>query len=118
MTSHLNATTAFESIPSSGLLQPPMAEPLGGDTATWTREMWATADEASSAGFWQASAGRSYWKFDYTEVIFVLEGRLIVTEDDGEAVELGPGDTAVFPTGWQGEWNIVDEMKKFYVVFP
>lgn len=114
-----NATDVFDAIPSSGLLLPPMATPLSGDIHTWTEEMYVSADKASSIGFWKASVGRSHWDFaDYTEAVLVLSGRLIATEEGGEPVEFGPGDAAVFPLGWKGEWDVVEELRKFYAIFP
>lgn len=118
MTPHLSATEAFADITSSGFLLPPTATPLGGEINTWTREIFATADGAASAGYWQASTGRSYWELDYTEVIQVLAGKLVVTEEGGEPLTLVAGDSAVFPNGWKGEWDVVEDVQKFYVVFP
>lgn len=119
MTIHQNSTLAFENIVSSGLLILPTATPLSGDIETWTSELFTSADQASSVGFWQATVGRSHWTFeDYNEVIYVLSGRLDVTEEGGATVHLGPGDVAVFPMGWKGEWDVVEELKKLYVVFP
>lgn len=119
MTIHQNSTIAFENIAPSGLLVPPAATPLTGDIETWTSELFADATQASSVGFWQAAVGRSHWTFeDYNEVIYVLAGRLIATEEGGESIHLGPGDVAVFPVGWKGEWDVVEDLKKLYVVFP
>lgn len=119
MTIHASSTGVFEGIPDSGLLLPPTATPLSGDIHTRTSELFAPAGATSSVGFWQASVGRSHWNFeDYSEAILVLAGRVVVTEDGGEPVALGPGDVAVFPLGWTGEWDVTEELRKFYVVFP
>ncbi len=29
----------------------------------------------------------------------------------------GPGDTAVFPRGWSGTWQIHETIRKLYVLF-
>jgi uncharacterized cupin superfamily protein len=119
MTIFQSSTSAFQDIASTGLLEPPTATPLSGDIRTWASELFAHSNNGSSTGFWKASVGRSHWNFeDYNEVIFILEGQLSVTEEGGERVQLGPGDVAVFPVGWKGEWDVVEELKKFYVVFP
>ncbi len=47
----------------------------------------------------------------------VLSGRLTTTPDGGEPQELGPGDTAVFPRGWAGTWQIHETIRKVYVLF-
>ena len=31
--------------------------------------------------------------------------------------KLGPGDTAVFPRGWAGTWQIHETVRKLYVLF-
>lgn len=118
MTIHQSVTRAFANMESTGLLEPPVATPLDGDIETWTNEMFAYAGQGSSVGFWKASVGRSRWVFeDYNEVIYIVEGRLRVTQEGSESVELGPGDVAIFPLGWKGEWDVFEELKKFYVVF-
>ena len=35
----------------------------------------------------------------------------------GEPTEIGPGDTAVFPRGWAGTWQIHETIRKLYVLF-
>lgn len=113
-----NERAAFENIPSTGPLEPPVATSLSGKIETWTQELFAQADKGSSVGFWKAGIGRSYWSFDaYNEVIYVLEGRMVVTPEGGESIQLEPGDAAVFPVGWKGEWDIQEELRKFYVVY-
>ena len=33
------------------------------------------------------------------------------------AAEIGPGDTAMFPRGWTGTWQIRETIRKLYVLF-
>ena len=47
----------------------------------------------------------------------ILAGRMTVTPDGGEPQDIGPGDTAVFPRGWQGSWQIHEPIRKLYVLF-
>ena len=35
----------------------------------------------------------------------------------GEPTDIGPGDTAVFPRGWAGTWQIHETIRKLYVLF-
>ena len=37
--------------------------------------------------------------------------------DGGEAQDIGPGDSAVFPVGWAGTWQIHETIRKLYVLF-
>lgn len=93
----------------------PLAEATEGPMAVHGVEMWV--DGARSAGIWQRSPGPSYWRQDENEVIYVLSGRMTVTPDGGEPLEVGAGDIAVFPLGWTGTWVIHETLRKVYVVF-
>lgn len=93
----------------------PLAEATDGAMAVHGVELWA--DGARSAGIWQCSPGPSYWRQDENEVIYVLSGRMTVTPDGGESLEVGAGDIAVFPLGWTGTWVIHETLRKVYVVF-
>ncbi len=93
----------------------PLAEATEGPMAVHGVEMWV--DGARSAGIWQCSPGPSYWRQDENEVIYVLSGRMTVTSDGGEPLEVGAGDIAVFPLGWTGTWVIHETLRKVYVVF-
>jgi len=46
-----------------------------------------------------------------------VSGRMMVTPDDGPPQEIGSGNTAVFPRGWAGTWQIHETIRKLYVIF-
>jgi len=66
---------------------------------------------------WECTPGPSHWTLDSNEFVHVLSGRMTVTPDGGAATEMGPGDTAVFPRGWTGSWQIHEVIRKLYVLF-
>jgi uncharacterized protein len=74
-------------------------------------------DGDMSAGVWQCAPGPSRWKLETNEVIYLVEGRMTVTPDDGEPAEIGVGDIAVFPVGWKGTWDIHETVRKVYSIF-
>ena len=59
--------------------------------------------------------------YDFTheakELSLFLEGKVTVTPEGGEPVELGPGDYAVFPKGLVSTWVISEPIKKRYYEF-
>lgn len=93
----------------------PLPEATADRMAVHGVELWV--DGTKSAGIWQCSAGPSYWRQEENEVIYVLSGRMTVTLDGGDAVDVGAGDIAVFPQGWAGTWVIHETLRKVYVVF-
>jgi uncharacterized cupin superfamily protein len=46
------------------------------------------------------------------ETLTLIEGRVTVTPEGGEPVELGPGDTAFFPAGNRVLWDVHETIRK------
>lgn len=80
--------------------------------------MW-TGPEGSGqeTGIWQCTPGPSYWVQEENEFIYLLSGSLTVTPDGGKPVTFGAGDSAMFPRGWRGTWDLHETVRKVYVVF-
>ncbi|WP_024356855.1 cupin domain-containing protein [Leucobacter chironomi] len=117
MTQHVAVTEVFERIADAGPLGAPLGTSTTGPTQTWLEEFTSDSEKGVHTGFWRCEPGVSEWDFaDMGEVIHVLRGRMVVTEQGGEPVELGPGDVASFPTGWKGTWEITETLEKFYVM--
>ena len=68
-------------------------------------------------GVWECTPGPSRWSLEANEFVHILSGRMTVTPDGGEPTDIGPGDTAVFPRGWAGTWQIHETIRKLYVLF-
>ncbi len=68
-------------------------------------------------GIWECTPGPSRWLLETHEFIQVVAGRMTVTVDGGGPLELAAGDTAVFPKGWSGTWDIAETLRKVYVIF-
>ena len=80
--------------------------------------MW-TGPEGSGqeTGIWQCTAGPSYWVQEENEFIYLLSGSLTVTPDGGKPATFRAGDSAMFPRGWRGTWDLHETVRKVYVVF-
>lgn len=100
------------------LLGQPFAEVLGDDIAVRMSVPFTSDDSRIMSGIWEAEPGLSRWEFlERGEAIHVLQGRMVVTKDGGEAVSLEAGTAAVFPIGWKGTWEIKERIRKFFVIF-
>ena len=101
-----------------GRLAPPLATPLDGELATRGISLWKSEDTTIKTGTWQCSPGKSRWEFEGGgEFIQVLSGEMIVTRDGATPVTLRAGDTAVFPPGWKGTWEITTTLRKVYTIW-
>lgn len=100
------------------LLAPPSAQALSGDILVRGRVEFATDDKSIISGIWESDPGTSRWEFlTRGEIVHILAGRMRVTKDGGEPVELIAGRVAYFPIGWTGTWEIIEPVRKFYVVY-
>jgi uncharacterized cupin superfamily protein len=93
-----------------------------GDPQTFGVELFATdgssgAGPAVQAGIWECTPGG--WPIvdrPDTETMHLVAGRIVITDADGTAHRLGAGDTFVLPKGWSGRWDVLETVRKIYVI--
>jgi uncharacterized cupin superfamily protein len=110
LTPHLAAAAAAE-LEDTG----PLEEATGPEMTTSGLTLWQDGDQ--EVGVWECTPGPSRWTLQTHEFVQILAGRMTVTPDGGESTEIGAGDTAVFPRGWTGTWQIHETIRKVYVIF-
>ena len=94
----------------------PLPEATGPEMATSGYTLWK-GDGDQEVGIWECTPGPSRWLLDTHEFIQVVAGAMTCRTDAGETVELVAGDTAGFPRGWSGTWDIEETLRKVYVIF-
>ena len=94
----------------------PLEEATGEPMQTSGTTLWSGEGD-QEAGVWECTPGPSRWSLETNEFVHILSGRMTVTPDGGEPTDIGPGDTAVFPLGWAGTWQIHETIRKLYVLF-
>ena len=52
----------------------------------------------------------------YDEFVFVLEGKLILSDNNGNSATYGPGDMFMVPKGFTGTWEMTEEYRELIVV--
>jgi len=95
----------------------PLEEATGPEMSTAGFTLWKNEATEAESGIWECTPGPSRWELETNEFVHVVSGRMTVTEDGGSPVDLGPGDTVVFPLGWNGTWDIHETLRKLYVIF-
>jgi uncharacterized cupin superfamily protein len=53
---------------------------------------------------------------DFDEFVYVLSGKLVLTEPNGTAHEFHPGDAVVLPYGYTGTWEMQGNYREIAVV--
>ncbi|WP_170295032.1 cupin domain-containing protein [Paracoccus aestuariivivens] len=51
-----------------------------------------------------------------TEYTTVLSGRVAITDKDGSVQEFGPGDNYVLTSGFEGRFEVLETLRKIYVL--
>jgi hypothetical protein len=83
---------------------------------TWS---WhSTPDGVLDCGIWQCEPGawRIAFADDTDEYFCVIEGRIRITSEDGNAHSFGPGDACVIPSGFRGTFEVLEAVRKHYVI--
>ncbi|MEN9621261.1 MAG: hypothetical protein RL499_1454 [Actinomycetota bacterium] len=70
-------------------------------------------------GIWQAEPGTFTATRDgYHEICYLISGRVTLTEEGEEPLELEAGDLFVTPAGWRGTWQVHESLRKVFVIVP
>lgn len=121
-TAVVRAIKASQSEVATAPLQPWGQRPgATGEANTSGRSLLAHEDlpGVGLAGIWDCTPGS--WTVvgrPLTEVSCIVSGRGRVTDADGEALDIGPGDVLVLPPGWSGEWEVFERLRKVYALAP
>jgi uncharacterized protein len=63
---------------------------------------------------WTKEISTFPWHYDEAETCYLLEGRVTVTPDGGEPVEIEQGDLVTFPAGMSCRWDVKSPVRKHY----
>ncbi|WER45081.1 cupin domain-containing protein [Cupriavidus sp. WKF15] len=86
------------------------------DRTTWTHYSARHGD--FDCGIWACEPGA--WRIAFPagkeEFFHVISGRLRISDDAGAANEFGPGDACVIPAGFTGLFEVLEPVRKYFVV--
>jgi uncharacterized cupin superfamily protein len=89
---------------------------ISGAPATRTWVHYEEPRGKLAAGQWEATPGK--WRIAYTEweYIVMISGSCIVAGDDGTEIHAGPDDAFVIEPGFTGTWEVLETMRKHWVI--
>ena len=70
--------------------------------------------DMASRPIWEKEASVFDWVYDEPETALVIEGKVRVTDEDGQICEFGPGDLVTFPAGLSCRWEVIEPIRKHY----
>jgi uncharacterized cupin superfamily protein len=81
-------------------------------SSEWVR----SSDGLTTMAVWSCTAGTFRWTFGCDELVHIIEGEVIVTDDDGNRVRLGRNSAALFAAGSQTTWEIPAFVRKHAIL--
>ncbi len=69
------------------------------------------------SGIWECTEGK--WNADYSsknEFCHILAGKVVLTDEAGSASTFSAGDSFVIPAGFVGTWEVLEPVRKLYVI--
>lgn len=104
--------------PEPGFDHPRPDRLLKGNPLRSTREFFSAPQGDLSCGIWACEPGA--WQIAFAEgkdeFFCILEGRIRITDSEGIAIEFGPGEACVIPQGFCGSFEVLQAVRKYYVV--
>ncbi len=73
--------------------------------------------EQMLSGVWECTEGK--WNADYSsknEFCHILAGKVVLTDEAGNASTFTTGDSFVIPAGFVGTWEVLEPVRKLYVI--
>ena len=91
---------------------------LSGNPLRTTWNHFSNRSGEVDCGVWACEPGA--WRIAFAdakdEFFHVVAGRLRITDEAGRACEFGPGDSGVIPGGFRGSFEVLEAVRKHYVV--
>ena len=95
----------------------PVAQPAGQPVSrTRGRLLHRDDDGANEAGLWVCTPGVWRCEVERDEFCQFLAGRCVYTDDAGQRLEIEAGDAAFFPAGWTGTCQVLETVRKTYMI--
>lgn len=95
----------------------PKATSFEGSQQEASTALFTSADGKVEIGVWECTPGRfTADRSASSEFCHFISGRIEMTHADGSKVQLGAGDAIALPLGWKGEWRVIEQVRKLYVI--
>jgi uncharacterized cupin superfamily protein len=89
-------------------------EPIG-ELPKQTDSGFFSADNLD-AGTWECEPGILQLHLEVTEFCHLLKGHWRLTSESGQVTDVKAGDSWVFPLGWKGKAEVLETVRKVYLM--
>lgn len=94
-------------------------EPESGDLMARGHVYFSSEDGNLGIGVWESKPGKmTYVDLEYDELMYVLDGGIVLTDTHGVTETYGPGEGVVLPKGWSGTFAVPEGgLRKIWVSY-
>jgi len=94
-------------------------EPESGDLVARGHEYFYSTDENFGIGVWESKPGKmTYTDLEYDELMIVLDGSIVTTDEHGNSEVFTAGEGLVLPKGWTGTFAVPEGgVRKIWVSY-
>ena len=94
-------------------------EPEVGDLMARGHSYFSSEDGNLGIGVWESKPGEmTYTELGYDELMYVLDGTIVLTDTDGNTETYGSGEGVVLPKGWSGTFAVPEGgVRKIWVAY-
>jgi uncharacterized cupin superfamily protein len=94
-------------------------EPEFGDLIARGHVYYYSQDGNFGIGVWESKPGETtYTDLEYDELMYVLDGKLVMTDEHANTETVGPGEGVVLPKGWTGTLAVPEGgVRKIWVTY-
>ena len=94
-------------------------EPESGDLIARGYDYYYSEDGNFGIGVWESKPGEmTYTDLEYDELMYVLDGTIVMTDEQGRTETFGPGEGLVLPKGWAGTFAVPEGgVRKIWVSY-
>ena len=71
-----------------------------------------SADGTATTVVWHCTEGKFNWHYDIDETILILEGSIVLENEQLRPTRYGPGDVIFFKDGAHARWHVEGHVKK------
>jgi uncharacterized cupin superfamily protein len=86
---------------------------IEGDPQASAAILWMSADHKNCNGIWECTPGTFKWTHT-DETATLVKGRVTVTPEGGEPMEITAGDVVFFPEGTTSRWEVHETVRKAF----
>ena len=85
----------------------------GSPVAKW-KFLWQSEDKCIGNGTWTCEIGSYNWEYTWDETIYIIDGEVTITENNGNSNTYRAGDLIFVPAGTRTSWDIIQPIRKIF----